>query len=231
MNSKSIKVRDGVKIFLDKAKSLSVPLHLGAITTFDTDSCKNNMIEEGETKQSIDLHWSIPEDYDANNEARLLAYGNAAEETLINSTRYDLDNEIKYIEIRYGTNLDLQPVIRIRDGATACTDSRCNARCSKNKRDYRTCKFNRYDVESIFHLKSFINYRLEIMRSSGFKEFYDNIVECVIIQKSKREEIRRMIDVNVDDFQVYDDGGVYEIFDQLLNSKYNINSYRDINND
>ncbi|KAF5281809.1 hypothetical protein FQA39_LY05023 [Lamprigera yunnana] len=63
------------------------------------------------------------------------------------------------------------------------------------------------------------------MRSSVFKKFYDNIVECVIMQKSKREEIRRMAGVNVDDFQVYDDGGVYEIFEQLLNSKYNINSY------
>ncbi|KAF5288354.1 hypothetical protein FQA39_LY15444 [Lamprigera yunnana] len=93
------------------------------------------------------------------------------------------------------------------------------------QRDYRTCTFNRYDVEAIFHLKPIINYPLEIMRSSGFKEFFDNIVECVIMQKSKREEIRRMHCANVDDFQVYDDGVVYEIFEQLLNSKYNMNSY------
>ncbi|KAF5276993.1 hypothetical protein FQA39_LY18521 [Lamprigera yunnana] len=117
MNSESIKVIDGVKTFLDKAKSRSVPLHLGAILTFDTDSCENNTAEA---------------DYDANNEARLLRYGDAAEEMLINSTRYDLDNEAKYIEIGYSTHLDLQPVIRIRDGATGCADSRCNARFSKN---------------------------------------------------------------------------------------------------
>ncbi|KAF5296340.1 hypothetical protein FQA39_LY12557 [Lamprigera yunnana] len=93
MNSKSIKVRDGVKTFLDKANSRSVPLHFGAIMTLDTDSCENNTVQEGEVEQSIDLLWSIPEDSDANNEARLLSYGNAAEETLIHSARYDLDNE------------------------------------------------------------------------------------------------------------------------------------------
>ncbi|KAF5275628.1 hypothetical protein FQA39_LY06740 [Lamprigera yunnana] len=85
MNSKSIKIRDGVKTFLNKAKAQSVPLHLGAILTFDTDSCENNTVEAGEIEQSIDLLWSIPDDYDANNEACLLRYGNAAEEMLINS--------------------------------------------------------------------------------------------------------------------------------------------------
>ncbi|KAF5300712.1 hypothetical protein FQA39_LY11074 [Lamprigera yunnana] len=93
------------------------------------------------------------------------------------------------------------------------------------QRDYHTCAFNRYDVEAIFHLKPIINYRLELMRSLGFKEFYDNIVECVIMKKSKREKIRSMAGVNVDEFQMYDDGGVYEIFEQLLTSKYKINSY------
>ncbi|KAF5281808.1 hypothetical protein FQA39_LY05022 [Lamprigera yunnana] len=132
MNSEFIKVRDGVKTFLDKAKSRSVPLHLGAILTFDIDSCENNTGEAGQVEQSTDLPWLIPEDYDANNEARLLRYGNAAEETLINSTRYDLDNEGKYIEIGYSTHLNLQPVIRIWDGATGCANSRCNARFSKN---------------------------------------------------------------------------------------------------
>ncbi|KAF5270743.1 hypothetical protein FQA39_LY01481 [Lamprigera yunnana] len=291
--SKSIKVRDGVKTFLDKAKSRNVPLHLGTIMTFDTDNCENNTVEKGEVEQSVDLPWSMPEDYDANNEARLLS-----------------------------THLYLQSVIRIQGGATGCADSRCNDRFSKNnvlldtyewkkctelgphmmnkfcydlseiqcvldqssnyelsirnmckseditddvkisyhweyseglslpmgsmimmavselmrngntfmktitlQRDYRTCTFNRYDVEAIFHLKPIINYRLEIMRSSEFKELYDNIVKCVIMQKSEREEIRRVGGVNVVVFQVYDDGGVYKIFKQLLNSKYNINSY------
>ncbi|KAF5287960.1 hypothetical protein FQA39_LY15598 [Lamprigera yunnana] len=86
----------------------------------------------GEVEQSIDVPWSVPEDYNANNEARLLRNDNAAEETLINSTRYDLENEDKYIDIGYSTHLDLQPVIRIRDGATGCENSRCNARFSKN---------------------------------------------------------------------------------------------------
>ncbi|KAF5281821.1 hypothetical protein FQA39_LY05035 [Lamprigera yunnana] len=92
----------------------------------------NNTAEAGEVEQSIDLHWSISEDYDVNHEARLLRYGNAAEKTLINSTRYDLDNEGNYIEIAYSTYLDLQPLIRMRDGATGCADSQCNARFSKN---------------------------------------------------------------------------------------------------
>ncbi|KAF5274860.1 hypothetical protein FQA39_LY07042 [Lamprigera yunnana] len=73
MNSKSIKVRDDVKTFLDETKSRSVPLHLGAIMTFDTDSSENNTVDECEVEQSIDLPWSIPEDYKANNEARLLS--------------------------------------------------------------------------------------------------------------------------------------------------------------
>ncbi|KAF5271204.1 hypothetical protein FQA39_LY08211 [Lamprigera yunnana] len=76
------------------------------------------------------------------------------------------------------------------------------------QRNYRTCTFNRYDAEAIFQLKSIINYRLESMRSSRLKGFYDNIVECVIIQKSKREEIRRMVGINIDDFQMYDDGDI-----------------------
>ncbi|KAF5303385.1 hypothetical protein FQA39_LY09976 [Lamprigera yunnana] len=99
-------------------KYRGVPLHLGPIMMFDTDSCEKNTVEAGEVEQSIDLSWSVPEDYDANNEACLLRYGNAAEETLINLTRDDLDNE--------------DTVIRIRDGATGCADSRCNARFSKN---------------------------------------------------------------------------------------------------
>ncbi|KAF5281445.1 hypothetical protein FQA39_LY17785 [Lamprigera yunnana] len=121
MNSNSIKVRDGLKTFLDKVKSRSVPLHLGVIMIFATNSCENDTVEAGEVEQSIDLPWSIPED--ANNEARLLRCGNAAEEMLINSKRYDLDNECKYIKIGYSTHLDLQPVIRIRDGATDYADS------------------------------------------------------------------------------------------------------------
>ncbi|KAF5305690.1 hypothetical protein FQA39_LY09179 [Lamprigera yunnana] len=133
-----------MKTFLDKAKSESVPLHLVAIMTFDTDSCENNKVEAGEVEQSIDLLWSIPEDYDANNKARLLRYGNAAEETLINSTRYDLDNEGKYIKIGYSTHLDLQPVIQIQDGATGCADSRCNVRFSKNNVLLDTYKWKKF---------------------------------------------------------------------------------------
>ncbi|KAF5301642.1 hypothetical protein FQA39_LY10689 [Lamprigera yunnana] len=134
MNSKSIKVRDGVNTFLDKAKSRSVPLHLGAITTFDTDGCENNTVEAGEVEHSINLPWSIPEDYDANNEAYLLRYGNAAEETLLNSTRYDLDNE---------------------DGATGCADSRCNARFSKNN-----ALLDTYEWEKFTELEPYMVYQL-----------------------------------------------------------------------
>ncbi|KAF5272533.1 hypothetical protein FQA39_LY07857 [Lamprigera yunnana] len=106
MSSMTIKVREGVKIFLDKAKSRSVPLHLGSITTCDTDSREDNVMD-----QSVDLPWSIPKDYNMNEETRLLAYGNASEETLINSTRYDLDNNGKYIEMGYNTHFDLEPKV------------------------------------------------------------------------------------------------------------------------
>ncbi|KAF5274889.1 hypothetical protein FQA39_LY07071 [Lamprigera yunnana] len=71
----SIKLRDGVKTFLDQAKSRIVPLNLGTTTKFDTCSCENNTVEESEERQSIDLPWSIPKDYNVNNEARLLKYG------------------------------------------------------------------------------------------------------------------------------------------------------------
>ncbi|KAF5281376.1 hypothetical protein FQA39_LY17818 [Lamprigera yunnana] len=190
----------------------------------------------GEVDQSIDLPWSIPGDYSMNNEARLLTYGNASEEAPINSMRYDLDNEGKYIKMGYSTHPDMQPVIRIRDAATGCADFCCNTRFNRNnklteiqkvldqssgdeisiqnmsktdnitedvkilyhweyseglslsmmstiaaaasdpiknennfmktvtlQRDYRTCTFNRNDVEAIFQLKSITNYRLELM--------------------------------------------------------------------
>ncbi|KAF5270241.1 hypothetical protein FQA39_LY08455 [Lamprigera yunnana] len=268
INSKSGKVPDGVKTFLDKAKSRNFPLHLWAIMMFNTDSCENNTVEEDEVKQSINLPWSIPKDYDANNEARLLRYGNAAEETLINSTRYDLDNEDKYIDIRYSTHLNQQQCVldqsfknelsiqnmcktdditddvkisyhwEYSEGlslpiasmiAVAVSDTMRNGdnfmKTITLQHDYRTCSFSKCDVVTIIHLKPIINYLLEIMRSSGFKEFYDNIVERVIMHKSKRDKIGSMAGINVDDFQVYDDGVVYKIFEQLLNSKYNINSY------
>ncbi|KAF5293100.1 hypothetical protein FQA39_LY13710 [Lamprigera yunnana] len=98
MSSMTIKVRKGVKAFLDKAKSRRVPLQR-PMTTFYTDSRKSNIGETGDVDQSIDLPWSIPEDYSMNDEARLLTYGNALEDAMINSTRYDLDNEGKYIEM------------------------------------------------------------------------------------------------------------------------------------
>ncbi|KAF5301099.1 hypothetical protein FQA39_LY10918 [Lamprigera yunnana] len=107
MSSMTIKVREGVKKFLDKAKSRSVPLHLGSIMKSDANSCEDNVVAD----QSIDLPWSIPKDYNMNNETRLLAHGNALEETLINSTRYDLDNDEKYIEMGYSTHLELQPKV------------------------------------------------------------------------------------------------------------------------
>ncbi|KAF5269677.1 hypothetical protein FQA39_LY08600 [Lamprigera yunnana] len=74
------KVCEGVKTFLDKATFQSVHLHLGAIMTFDINSRENNMGVEGEesgvgSRQSIDLPWSLPKDYNANNETRLLKYG------------------------------------------------------------------------------------------------------------------------------------------------------------
>ncbi|KAF5306649.1 hypothetical protein FQA39_LY08838 [Lamprigera yunnana] len=118
MNSKSIKVRDGVKKFVDKVKSRRTPLHLGAIMTFDTNRCENNTVEAGEVEQSIDLPWSILEDYDANNKACLLRYSNAAEETLINSTRYDLDNEEVHA---YALDLLITHINKVKEDKANCS--------------------------------------------------------------------------------------------------------------
>ncbi|KAF5293344.1 hypothetical protein FQA39_LY02829 [Lamprigera yunnana] len=167
----------------NKAKFRSVPLDLGAIMTFDTDSCENNTVEASEVEQSIDLPWSIPEDYDANNEARLLRYGNAADETLINSTRYDLHNDGKYIEIGYSTHLDLKPVIRIRDSAAGCADSRCNARFSKNN-----VLLDTYEWEKFTELESH-------MMNQFFYHSYE--IQRVLDQSSKDElSIRNMCKTN-----------------------------------
>ncbi|KAF5275601.1 hypothetical protein FQA39_LY06713 [Lamprigera yunnana] len=105
-------------------------------------------------------------------------------------------------------------------------------------RDYQTCTFNRYEMENIFCLKPIIEYRLEVIQSPKLKELYDNLVECVIVQKCKRGEIRKMaaaaafvgdvdgenIDV-VPDENVRESMDVYEIFEQTLNYKCNINSH------
>ncbi|KAF5292737.1 hypothetical protein FQA39_LY13896 [Lamprigera yunnana] len=69
-------------------------------------------------------------------------------------------------------------------------------------RDYQTCTFNRYDMENIFCLKPIIEYRSEVMQSRKLKEFYNNLVECVIVKKSKCEEIRRMAAAAVGDVNV-----------------------------
>ncbi|KAF5288097.1 hypothetical protein FQA39_LY15522 [Lamprigera yunnana] len=217
--------------------------------TFDTDSCENNTVEAAEVEQSIDLPWSILEVYDANNEARLLRYGDAAEETLINSTRYDLDNKGKYIKIGYSNArfsknnvlldtyewekfTELEPhmmnqffydsseiqltiqnmctTVDITDDATISYHSEYSECLSSSmgsmiaatvsdpmrngdsfiktitlQRDYRTCTFNRYDVEAIFHLKAIINFRLKIIQSSGFKDRKGKERYCFSISSPK----------------------------------------------
>ncbi|KAF5301226.1 hypothetical protein FQA39_LY10812 [Lamprigera yunnana] len=56
-------------------------------------------------------------DYNLAGEARLLQYNNASNEVLVDVTRYALDGDAdKYIEMGYSTYLNLEPVIRIRDG-------------------------------------------------------------------------------------------------------------------
>ncbi|KAF5279241.1 hypothetical protein FQA39_LY18313 [Lamprigera yunnana] len=69
-------------------------------------------------------------------------------------------------------------------------------------RDYQTCTFNQYEMENIFCLKPIIDYRFEVMQSRKLKEFYYNLVECVIVQISKRGEILRMAAVAVGDVNV-----------------------------
>ncbi|KAF5285853.1 hypothetical protein FQA39_LY04314 [Lamprigera yunnana] len=99
MSSMTIKVREGVNAFLDKAKSRSVPLALGPITTFDANSREGNVVD-----QSTNLPWSIRKNYSMNDEARLRTYGSVLQEALINSTRYDLNNKDARCNARLNKN-------------------------------------------------------------------------------------------------------------------------------
>ncbi|KAF5277232.1 hypothetical protein FQA39_LY18519 [Lamprigera yunnana] len=232
-------------------------------------------------------------DYNPAKEAHLLQYNNVSNEVLVDVTRYALDGDAeKYIEMGYSTYLNLEPVIRIRDGCGDFGSGGCQALLNKNSDDlsvrnisrtsdistdvkiyynwehteglsssmartmtaagrnrenfvktitvycdYQTCTFNRYEMENIFCSKPIIEYRLEVMQLRKLKEFYDNLVKCVIVQKSKRGEIRRMAaaavvgDVDGENFVVVPDENVresmdvYEIFEQTLNYKCNINSH------
>ncbi|KAF5287821.1 hypothetical protein FQA39_LY15682 [Lamprigera yunnana] len=57
-------------------------------------------------------------------------------------------------------------------------------------------------MENIFCLKPIIDYRLEVVQSRKLKEFYHNLVKCVIVPKSKRGEIQRMAAAAVGDVNV-----------------------------
>ncbi|KAF5278060.1 hypothetical protein FQA39_LY18401 [Lamprigera yunnana] len=102
------KVCDGVKTFLDKAKSRSVPLYFGAIMTFDTDSLDSNMGEESgvRSRHSIDLPWSLPEDHNANNETRLLRYEVMNGMNVLNQYKQEMDEVKKFVEYCVEGNLE-----------------------------------------------------------------------------------------------------------------------------
>ncbi|KAF5302137.1 hypothetical protein FQA39_LY10472 [Lamprigera yunnana] len=71
--------------------------------------------------------------YNPAEEARLLQYNNASNEVLVDVTRYTLDGDAdKYVEMGYGTYLNLEPVIRIQDGCGDFGSGGCQALLNKN---------------------------------------------------------------------------------------------------
>ncbi|KAF5273098.1 hypothetical protein FQA39_LY07588 [Lamprigera yunnana] len=74
--------------------------------------------------------------YNPAEEARLVQYNNASNEVLVDVTRYALDGDAdKYIEMGYSTYLNLEPVIRIRDGSGDFGSGGCQALLNKNSDD------------------------------------------------------------------------------------------------
>ncbi|KAF5289941.1 hypothetical protein FQA39_LY14950 [Lamprigera yunnana] len=200
-------------------------------------------------------------DYNPTEEGHLLQYNNASKEVLVDVTRYALDGDAdKYIEMGYSTYLNLEPVIRIQDGCGDLGSNGCQALHNRNSvlltieewktlmglESYLANQFFHDSIE-IQHTPSsrlriifpfeisieppIIEYRLEVIQSRKLKEFYNNLVECVIVQKFKRGEIRRMAaaavrDVNVVlDENVCESMDVYKIFEQTLNYRCNKNSH------
>ncbi|KAF5281843.1 hypothetical protein FQA39_LY05057 [Lamprigera yunnana] len=190
-------------------------------------------------------------DYNPTEEVRLLQYNNASNEVLVDVTQYPLDGDAdKYIEMEYSTYLNLEPVIRNRDGCGDFGNGGCQAPLNKNSvlltiEEWKTLiSLKSYLANQFFHDSIEIQHILEhteglsspmtrtileLMQSLKLKEFYNNLVRCVIVQKSKRGEIRRMAaaaavgDVNVIlDENVCD---VCEIVEQTLNYRCNINSH------
>ncbi|KAF5295081.1 hypothetical protein FQA39_LY13232 [Lamprigera yunnana] len=72
-------------------------------------------------------------DYNLAEEARLMQYNNASNEVLVGTTRYALDGDVdKYIEMGYSTYLNLESLIRIRDGCGDFGSGGCQVLLNKN---------------------------------------------------------------------------------------------------
>ncbi|KAF5292038.1 hypothetical protein FQA39_LY14099 [Lamprigera yunnana] len=72
-------------------------------------------------------------DYNPAEEARLLQYNNTSNEVLVDVIRYAFDGDgDKYIEMGYSIYLNLEPVIRIRDGCGDFGSGGCQALLNKN---------------------------------------------------------------------------------------------------
>ncbi|KAF5298835.1 hypothetical protein FQR65_LT19576 [Abscondita terminalis] len=87
----------------------------------------------------------------------------------------------------------------------------------KLTRNYKNCILSKWDVDCMFGLKDIINYRLDLMQSYKLEEFYNRLINCMVIEQRKKKETEE------DD----DDGGwgVYDVYEKLLNTEYNINSH------
>ncbi|KAF5272469.1 hypothetical protein FQR65_LT17403 [Abscondita terminalis] len=107
-------------------------------------------------------------------------YDLASNEKLINPTCYKLDynDEGKYVEIGYSTYLELTPVIRIWNS------------------------LDKWDVDCMFGSKDIINYRLDLMQSYKLEEFYNHLINCVVIEQRKKKETEE--DDDDDGWGVYD---------------------------
>ncbi|KAF5308318.1 hypothetical protein FQR65_LT18239 [Abscondita terminalis] len=88
-------------------------------------------------------------------------------------------------------------------------------------RDYKNCILNKWDVDCMFGLKDIINYRLELMQSYKLDVVFNGVIKRMVIELDKVKK-KKTLEQTINDG---DDWGVYEMFEKLINSKYNINSH------
>ncbi|KAF5274675.1 hypothetical protein FQR65_LT16912 [Abscondita terminalis] len=126
-----------------------------------------------------------------------------------------LMNEFFYNSV----NDEYQELVDINDGLVESISSNISkdVQIVYNTENNPNLSDSKWDVDCMFGLKDIINYRLELMQSYKLDTFYNYLINCVVIEQRKKKETEEDDD---------DDGwGVYDIYEKLLNTEYNINSH------